>query len=266
MSACGSSGSGSSAQPGVTVTMGSTMTLSGPTRWRPGSVRITAVSAGGEQELTLLRFHPGYSYAKFLADGATANGQGAGAAAAMQRVFAGTDFLGGANVFSGEPASFTVTVKKGVYYLGEMNQNPSFRRVEVSGSRAMVASQPAVTVTAFDFGFRLNQPSLPSRGTIAIRNTGQQIHRLLFVPVKAGTTASEVGAYLRSTGGRPDSSPPPFALNGPQVGTSMISPDQQLQFSYQLPAGEYAILCFQPDSRTGQPQTLEGMYGVAALQ
>lgn len=264
--ACGSSHSGQTAQPGVTVTMGSSMKLAGPSRWRPGSIRITAVSAGGEQELTLLRFHPGYGYADFLADGSAANGQGPGAAAAMQRVFANTEFLGGANVFAGEPASFTVAVTDGVYYLGEMNQNPTFRRIEVSRARAGLASPPAAGVTTSDSGFRLNQATLPAHGTIAIRNTGRQIHRLLLVPVKAGTTAAQVGAYLRQTGGQPDGPPPPFARSGPQVGTSMISPGQQLDFSYQLPAGTYAMLCFQPDSRTGQPQTLEGMYGVATLR
>jgi hypothetical protein len=46
----------------------------------------------------------------------------------------------------------------------------------------------------------------------------------------------------------------------------MISPGRQIQFRYKLPAGTYALLCFQPDTRTGKPQALEGMYGIATLR
>ena len=46
----------------------------------------------------------------------------------------------------------------------------------------------------------------------------------------------------------------------------MISPGKSFELGYRLPAGEYAVLCFQPDSRTGKPQTLEGMYTVVTLR
>ena len=253
--------------PAVSITVnGSKLTISGPTRWRPGSIRINAASHGGEQEFSLLCFHPGYSYARFLTDGARANGHTAAAAAAMRRLFANTDFLGGANVFPGTPAAFTVTVPAGTYYLGEMTTRPSFRKITVAGTPAATAPKTAATVTAYDFGFRTNPPTLPAKGTITIRNTGTQIHRLLFVPIKTGTSRAQIGAYLRKTGGQPYGPPPPFTRQGPQVGTAMISPGRQIQFSYTLPAGTYALLCFQPDSRTGKPQALEGMYGITTLR
>jgi hypothetical protein len=260
-------GSSPSTPPVVTVTMGARMTFAGPTRWAPGAIRIAAISQRGEQELTLLRFHTGYGYSRFLTDGARANGHGPTAAAALRRLFANTDFLGGANVFAGEPASFTVTLRAGTYYLGEMSAKPIFRRIKVQGVPAAAAPKPSGAVaTTYDFGFHVNTPSLPAHGTITIRNTGRQIHRLLFVPVKAGTSRAQIGAYLHTTGGRPDGPQPPFARTGPQVGTAMISPGRQIQFSYTLPAGTYALLCFQPDTRTGKPQALEGMYGIATLR
>jgi hypothetical protein len=260
-------GSGRSGASTVSITgTGSKLVVTGPVQWRPGAVRIEAVSHGGEQEFTLLRFHPGYSYARFLADGARASGKGAAAAAAMRRVFADTEFLGGANVFPGTPASFTVTVRPGTYYLGAMTGRPSFRRITVAGAPAGPAPSTAATVTAYDFGFRTSAATLPAHGTITIRNTGKQIHRLLFEPVKAGTTRAQLGAYLRTTGGRPYGPPPSFARRGPQVGTAMISPGQTVELSYSLPAGRYALLCFQPDSDTGKPQALEGMYGVTTLR
>jgi hypothetical protein len=45
-------------------------------QWHPGSVRIAATAAKGEQELTLMRFKPGYSVTRFLADGKTIDGGG----------------------------------------------------------------------------------------------------------------------------------------------------------------------------------------------
>jgi hypothetical protein len=250
----------------VTVAMsGKGMTVAGPTLWRPGAVRIAAVGRGGERELTLLRFRPGYSYSRFLADGARANGRSSAAAAALHRVFAETEFLGGADVFPGEPASFTVTLARGTYYLGEMSSRPVFRRIVVSGAPLPRAPQATTVVTAYDFGFRTSGQTLPAHGTIEIRNAGKQVHRLLFQTVRAGTTRTEVGAWLRTVGGRPYGPPPPFARKGPQLGTAMISPGREIELTYSLPPGEYALLCFQPDSRTGKPQALEGMYGVATL-
>jgi hypothetical protein len=253
-------------QAGVTVTMGSTMTVAGATRWHPGSIRITGVAKSGEQELTLLRFHAGYGYKAFVSDGTEANRPDPGATSAMQRVFSGTDFLGGVNVFPGHPAAFTATVAPGTYYLGEMNQNPTFHRIEVGGQGVRVTTPAAATVTAADFGYRLNRPTLPAPGAITVRNTGRQIHRLTFMPVKPGTTVAQVGAYLRSTGGRPYGTPPPFALDGPQLGLAMLSPGQQVQFSYDLPPGAYALVCFQPDVATGQPHAVLGMFTVATLR
>jgi hypothetical protein len=248
------------------VGKGSRIVIGGPSTWGSGAIRITAVSRGGEQEFSLLHFHGGYNYSGFVADGARAHGHTPAAAAAMRRVLANTDFLGGANVFPGTPASFTVTLTPGVYYLGAMNTHPVFRRIVVSGTSPTASPTAAAIVTAFDFGFRSNREALPATGTITIRNSGAQIHRLLLVPVRPGTSRARIGAYLRKTGGQPDGPPPPFAVNGPQLGTAMISPGKQIQLSYKLPPGEYALLCFQPDSRTEKPQTLEGMYGTAILR
>lgn len=252
--------------PHVVVTLGHRgPTIHGPLHWRPGTVRISVSTAVPDQEVTLLRFHRGYSYSRFLADGARANGGGAGAAAALHRVFRNTDFLGGADVFPGSPASISITVTPGTYYLGEMTGRPSFRRITVAGAHSPAVAAAAAVVTAYDFGFRTTPASLPTNGTITIRNAGRQIHRLNLIPVRPDTTRAEVGAYLRRTGGRPDGPPPPFARRGPQLGTSMISPGRRFDLSYRLPAGTYALLSFQPDSRTGKPQTLEGMYAVVTL-
>jgi len=253
--------------PLIRVTLGHHGPLiHGPTHWQPGAVRISVSTPIPDQELTLLRFEPGYSYARFLNDGARANSHSHDAALAMQRVFADTDFLGGADVFPDSPASFTVTLRPGTYYLGEMSRRPAFHKLAVGPGAGGVEPAASAQLTASDSRFHTNQPTLPAHGTITIRNTGRQIHRLNFVPVEAGTTRAELGAWLRKTGGRPDGPPPAFAGRGPQLGTAMISPGRRFQFGYDLPAGRYAVVSFQPDSHTGKPQTLDGLYTIVTLR
>lgn len=253
--------------PLVSVTLGHRgATIHGPTRWHAGAVRISVTTTVPDQELSLVHFRPGYSYTRFLADGARANSHGPGAVAAVGRVFAGTEFLGGADVFPGTPASFTVTLRPGTYYLGEMSTRPAFRKITVGRGAGSVGPAAAARLTASDSHFRTNRPTLPAHGMLAIRNTGRQVHRLNFVPVETGTTRAQLGAWLRKTGGRPDGPPPPFAGRGPQLGTAMISPGRQFQFAYDLPAGQYAVVSFQPDSHTGKPQTLDGLYTIVTLR
>src|SRR5438132_353475 len=82
----------------------------GPRTWRPGAERITVVSKVQDQELTLMHFRPEYSYARFLADGKRAQGHDAAARTALRRIFDKTVFDGGVDLFTGQAASFTVTV------------------------------------------------------------------------------------------------------------------------------------------------------------
>ena len=39
-----------------------------------------------------------------------------------------------------------------------------------------------------------------------------------------------------------------------------------MQVSYDLPAGEYALLDFNHDLKAGHPDTLDGMYAVVAMR
>jgi len=240
--------------------------IAGPHMWRPGAARIAVVSHVPDEELTLLRFRPGYSYARFLADGAHAQGHTAAARAALQRIFAETVFDGGVDLFTGQSASFAVTVRPGTYYLGEMTSRPHFTRIRIVGTPDTSQLASTAFITATDSGYRLGRGALPANGAITIRNAGARPHRLNLIPVKRGTTRAELGAYLRKTGGRDNASPPPFALKGPQLGIADLSPHQQMQLSYKLSPGEYALIDFDQNMTNGRPEALEGMYAIATLR
>jgi hypothetical protein len=251
--------------PSVKVMLGSQgPTIAGPTNWHPGPVRIAAASRLPDQELVLLHFRRGYGYAQFQADGAVAQGHTRAARAALARIFAHTIFDGGVNVFPGTPASFTVDVRPGTYYLGELVRRPELTPIHVAGPSSTAQSASAGVITATDAGYRL-AATLPAHGTITIRNAGTQLHRLNLIPIKRGTTRTQLAAYIRKTAGNDNAPPPPFALKGAQLGTSDISPRRQMQLTYDLPAGEYAILDFNHDLKTGRADTLEGLYAVVTL-
>lgn len=240
--------------------------ISGPRTWRPGAARIAVVSHVPDEELALMHFRPGYSYARFLADGARARGHNAAARAALRHIFAETIFDGGVDLFPGQSASFTVTVQPGTYYLGEMTNRPQFTPIHVAGAPEAARLTSAAVITATDSGYDVPLRALPRNGTVSIRNTGNRPHRLNLIPVKPGTTRAQLGAYLRKTGARDNAPPPPFALKGPQLGTADISAQQRMQLTYKLPAGDYALIDFNQDMATGRPEALEGMYAIATLR
>ena len=253
--------------PIVTATLTSRgPVITGPRTWRPGAARIAVVSKVPDEELTLLHFRPGYSYARFLADGAHAQGHNATARAALQRIFAETIFNGGVDLFTGQTASFTVTVHPGTYYLGEMTSHPHFTPIHVTGTPETAQLASTAVITATDADYRLDRNALPANGTITIRNAGARPHRLNLIPVKPGTTRAQLGAYLRKTGGRDNAPPPPFALKGPQLGIADLSAHQQMQLTYTLPPGTYALIDFDQNMTNGRPEALEGMYAIATLR
>jgi hypothetical protein len=241
-------------------------TIVGPRTWRPGAARITVASNVQDQELTLMHFRQGYSYARFLADGKRAQGHDAAARTALRRIFAETVFDGGVDLFNGQSATFTVTVHPDTYYLGEMTGRPQFTPIRVAGTREVEAPASATTITETDAGYRITARTLPASGTVTIHNTGERPHRLNLIPVKPGTTRAQLGAYLRKTGAADNAPPPPFALHGAQLGTADISTHQQMQLTYKLPVGEYALIDFDHDMTTGRPQALEGMYAITTLR
>lgn len=239
--------------------------LRGPTSWRPGSVRVEAKSRLADQEVTLLRFRPGYTYTDFLVDGRKAHGHTAAARAALADVFAHTIFAGGLDLFRGQSASFTVAVQPGTYYLGEMTNRPQFTRIRVAGKRSGATIHSAATLIATDHGFRVSGP-LPAAGTMTFANESSRPHRVNLIPIKPATKRAQVLAFIRKTGDGAKAPPPPFALEGPQLGTADLSPHQRIQLAYRLPAGTYAAVDFDQDMHTGRPEALEGLVAIVTLR
>jgi hypothetical protein len=250
----------------VAVTVrGSQITILHAASLHSGGIHFRIAGSDTMHQIQLLRLRPGYSYQALRRDRAASHDRGTTAIEAGRRIFRRAIFVGGAVSFPHAPASFAVTLAPGTYYLGELNDRPTLHPITVEGVAAPALPATAARIDAYDFGWRVNGTSLPARGTITVRNTGGQPRFLVMAPVKPGTTRSQLAAYLRRTGGR-ETTPPPFALDGPQAATAILSPGRELQLTYHLKPGTYALMTFSPDVRNGRSQALEGMYAITTLR
>jgi plastocyanin len=112
--------------------------------------------------------------------------------------------------------------------------------------------ESGLTITMLDYDFKLSQPLTPGRHTIRVENAGPQAHELALLKLNPGKTVADFLAW--DEGGM--KGPPPAQ---PEGGVVMLDKDGSATFSADLTAGEYALMCFVPDSKDGKPHFAHGM-------
>lgn len=95
---------------------------------------------------------------------------------------------------------------------------------------------------------------LPAKGTFKFKNADKTVpHFVILQQVAEGTTTDQVLAFLQTEQG-----PPPF-LEG-SLETGSLSSGRSMTVNYDLPPGQYVIMCFFPDPHMGgMPHALMGM-------
>ena len=198
-------------------------------------------------------------------------------------------FYGLAGVVAGHPASVTLTLRPGTYYLmadfgslitGGTPEYSTLRVRERNGQGTNAGDDIAsgnhrddegdgkidiergvsVSMTPDD---RFASPRyLPAQGTIVVRNESDELHEMKLFPLKPGTTDQAVQAWLDAGAG--DESNP--SISGPSVGLAMISAGRHVQLSYNLPRGTYLMFCEVPDEVDGTRHIFMGMWKVITLR
>ena len=122
-------------------------------------------------------------------------------------------------------------------------------------TRASVTSRPEpradVVMKLVDFDFELSQPLKAGQHTIRVENTGKQPHEVAIVQMKPGKTPHDYAKW-----GEKPIGPAPGTIYG---GVSGIMPGSHAFIDVDLPAGEYGLLCFIPDTKDGKPHFVHGM-------
>ena len=151
--------------------------------------------------------------------------------------------------------------KPDTYYI--INLSPNVAKPVKLHVTAKAGTRTAPAVSAVEVATnakRFKGPvNLPASGTIEFHNNATNSPHFMFLQhVKKGTTRKQVIKSLQSNGGGPE-------LPG-AAGTDVLFMGHAQTLTYNLPAGDYAELCFFPDLKTGMPHAFMGMVRIVHLK
>lgn len=233
------------------------------------SVRST--NTGNGSNITMFKPRAGHTVEQVFTDlGEEFSGDPSTAAKGTRDLVRDLRAYGLADVSPARGALVTRTVRPGTYYLMDLGTPPT------SGPPALTtltvqrhggyrpaavhrAASATVKMTSTD-RFKV-RGSMPARGTIRVVNASDTLHFVSFQRVRKGTTDRQVQQYFASG----NQAPPPWAVQGPEMGTDVLTPGQSLKLSYRLHPGTYVLVCFIADDKSGMPHAIMGMHKVVHL-
>ncbi|MGH7498658.1 MAG: hypothetical protein ACREL3_07395 [Gemmatimonadales bacterium] len=109
-----------------------------------------------------------------------------------------------------------------------------------------------ITITLKDYEFDLSSPLTPGNHVIQVENAGPQPHEVVIARFAPGKTIQDLVAWEK--GG--EKGPLPISVLG---GVAPMMAKESAQFSVDLSPGDYALLCFIPDSKDGKAHLMHGM-------
>ncbi|MBA3780538.1 MAG: hypothetical protein H0X12_01620 [Nocardioides sp.] len=223
------------------------ITIRGAQGLRAGRVKIHVKGKGTAE---ILMFDPGYDHADFAKDVAAAD---KGDVKALRRAIANTEFLGG---FQPGGSGTVVLPKAGDYTVFSFASrgHADFSAGAVKRARTPNVDGKIIGRTGPKWG---GSNLLPAKGTFLFKNADRTTpHFVILQQVAEGTTTDQVLEALRSDQQGP---PPPWFLPG-SLETASLSSGRKMTVNYDLPPGQYVIMCFFPDPRMhGMPHALMGM-------
>lgn len=120
---------------------------------------------------------------------------------------------------------------------------------------AAPTTPPIITITAKDYAY--DSPDTVTAGMVTIKlvNQGPSLHHIQLLRLTDGKKVADLEAGLKAA--KPGSPPPPWThdVAGPNA---PVPGGGEASITEQLDAGDYAIICFIPDS-AGKPHFMNGM-------
>ena len=169
--------------------------------------------------------------------------------------------FGGANAaVPGEESNATLDLTPGNYALicfVDIGGPPHFAKGMIRALRVVPSKAPDpkvkanVTMTLFDYNFKLSAPIRAGTRTIRVHNTGKQHHEVQLVQLAPGKTVKDVLDWL----GKPEGPPPGKAMGG----IAGMVPGMTEYFTANFTPGKYGLICFLPDVKDGKPHLAHGM-------
>ncbi len=134
-----------------------------------------------------------------------------------------------------------------------------FEVTEPASTATVPAGDTALTLQ--DFAFVGLDTLTAGSHTLTVTNNGPQPHEATIVRLADGVTVPQL--LTAFTSGEAPAGPPPFTSAG---GIAGISAGSTATVDVDLPAGNYAFICFVPDPATGKAHAELGMVGALTIQ
>jgi len=127
------------------------------------------------------------------------------------------------------------------------------KALTVTGASAANTTEPTadVTMTLSDYAFTLSKPLAAGRQSIKVENAAAQPHEVVLVQLAPGKTIEDLGKWSVDMKG-----PPP---GKPMGGIPAFMKGKNAYFEATLTPGDYALICFVPDTKDGKPHYAHGM-------
>ena len=168
---------------------------------------------------------------------------------------------GGANApVAGETSNATLNLVPGNYALicfVDIGGPPHFAKGMVRPLKVVPSKKPdpaptaSVTMSLFDYNFKLSNAIRAGTRTIRVHNVGKQHHEVQLVQLAPGKTVKDVLDWL----GKPEGPPPGKAIGG----VAGMEAGMTEYFTADFTPGRYGLICFLPDTKDGKPHLAHGM-------
>ena len=229
----------------ITVAKGS-LKLRGVNGLRAGRIKLAV--KGKPAPVSIVSFAKGYTLRELAKDYAASN---KGDMSALKRMIANTTWHGG--LMTG--GTGTIVLPRAGTYTALVMANKIMAPTTFRVGSVKAAKAPSVdaTITARNGPAWGGASHLPTKGTLKFKNADDQPHFALLQQVQEGTTMEQVMEGVQSEE-EPEWLLPAWAQ------TDTLSPGRQMTMDYELPVGQYVLLCFFPDPKMkGMPHAMMGM-------
>jgi hypothetical protein len=254
--------------PPVAVSISNTRVVTMPTTIQPGvnTFRITTANKRGSG-FQLAQAAAGYSAADASRD--IEKGLDGGNVKAIKRFEANVTLLGGVGVDKGKVGTLAVDLDLGTYWALDTNTSDAgkFFEFTVAGAdTGNVMPEAGATIKAVqDTTWAKKPESIPNKGLLRFKNAASQNHFIAMAKLKKGATYKDFKKWLAAVQDGPGG-PPPVNF-GIGMDSGVLSPGHSATFRYNLPKGNYVMLCFWPDaSMGGMPHAFMGMHRPITLK
>lgn len=257
----------SAATAPVEVSISAKRVVTMPTTIQPGvnTFKITTANKRGSS-FQLVMPAAGYTAAEAARD--IDKGLNGGNVKAIKRFEAHITLHGGVTV-GGTTAKLIVDLGPGTYWALDTNTNDpdKFFAFTVAGAdTGNVVPTPAATIKAVqDSKWATKPASIPNKGLLRFKNAASNNHFIAMGKLKKGMTYRDFKNWLAAAQqGPPGPSPVNFSVG---ISTGVVSPGYSQTFKYNVPKGDYVMVCFWPDATMGgMPHVFMGMHRVITVK